>query len=86
MACDPVTFHNVSAAVFKCLKNELEEAGVMVPTGASGTISGNGVEAEFKWDKAAKTLTVIVTSKPIFVSCGYVTGKIHDSVVACGGQ
>ena len=86
MACQPVTYHNVTSSVFDCLKKELEAAGIHVPPGDSGEISGQGITAKFKWDEAAATLWVEVTKKPFIVSCGFVTGKIHDAVQKCGGD
>ncbi|KKG15222.1 hypothetical protein EO98_15515 [Methanosarcina sp. 2.H.T.1A.6] len=83
MGCNPVTFHNVTPNVFNCMKQKLESAGLHVPSGNSGEISGSGVVADFNWDGTAN-LTITVKSKPFIVSCDTVTGKIQDFVHQCG--
>jgi hypothetical protein len=84
--CNPVTFHGVSPAVFDCIRAKLIAAGVMfsAPDNA-GTLTGHGVAASFSWD-GADALTVTITGKPFFISCGHITGAIHDALVACGDQ
>ncbi|WP_440946452.1 hypothetical protein ACSAZL_20765 [Methanosarcina sp. T3] len=83
MGCNPVTFHNVTSNVFDCMKKKLEAAGLHVPSGNKGKISGHGVVVDFDWDGTEK-LTITVKDKPFFVSCGTATGKIHDFVHQCG--
>ncbi|MCP4582038.1 MAG: hypothetical protein GY839_10495 [candidate division Zixibacteria bacterium] len=85
MACSPVTYHGVTPKVFTCMKKNLQKAGIKVPAGKSGTISGKGISAKFKWD-GASDLWIQVTKKPFIVSCAYVNGKIHDAIEACGGK
>ena len=41
MACPTQIYHGVTSQVFNCLKNELEKAGISVPDGNIGTISGS---------------------------------------------
>jgi hypothetical protein len=85
MACKPVTYHGVTPPVFNCMKKKLKAAGIKVPEGNSGTISGKGISAKFKWDAVAN-LWIQVTKKPFIVSCSFVYGKVHDAIEACGGK
>ena len=85
MACKRVDYHGGTPTVFECMKKKLEDAGIHVPSGPKGDMVGKEVTAEYIWDEKS-VLTVTVTKKPFFVSCGYVTGKIHDFVHECGGD
>jgi hypothetical protein len=81
--CDPVTFHNVNQSAFDCMKKKLSDAGIAVPPGSSGRMSGQGVTADFSWD--GSNLMIHIVDKPWIVSCGTVIGKINDFVRSCGG-
>lgn len=85
MACTPVTFHSVTPDVFSCMKQKLEAAGIHVPPGNKGELSGQGVVADFDWD-GSTNLTITVKEKPFFISCGTVIGKIQDFVHQCHGN
>lgn len=82
--CEAVTFHNVTPAVFNCMKKKLEGYGMKIPSGNSGDIEGHGVKAHFNWD-GEKNLTIKVNEKPFYASCGAVSGKLHDFVIDCHG-
>jgi hypothetical protein len=82
MNCIPITYHEVSVDVFNKFKRVLRQAGVTVPEGNNGILSGQGFEADFKWEESSKTLTITVKSKPIFLSCGDVIRRIYDLIVA----
>lgn len=82
--CDPVTFHNVNQGVFDCMKKKLTDAGIPVPPGNRGRMSGQGVTADFDWDGSAN-LMIHVIDKPWYASCGTVIGKISDFIHSCGG-
>lgn len=66
------------------MKQKLKEAGIPVPPGSEGDMEGDGVKAHFKWDEVAN-LTITITDKPWYASCGMIIGKIHDFVQSCGG-
>jgi len=85
MACKRVDYQGVTPTVFDCMKKKLESTGIHVPSGDSGKMSGKGVTADYSWD-GKSILAVTVTDKPFIVSCGYVTGKIHDAIQDCGGD
>ncbi|WP_456475321.1 hypothetical protein [Candidatus Pyrohabitans sp.] len=86
MGCKTVTYHGVTSSVFECLKEKLEKAGIHVPPGDSGEISGHGITADFSWNEGAATLSITIKKLPWYVSCGVATGKIHDEIHACGGD
>jgi hypothetical protein len=66
------------------MKQKLAAAGIPVPPGNEGDMEGQGVKAHFKWDGAAN-LTITITDKPWYASCGMIIGKIQDFVHSCGG-
>jgi hypothetical protein len=72
--------------VFDCLKQKLTAAGISVPAGNSGGISGEGVKGTFTWDPQAATLIIQVTEKPFFLPCGTINDQIHKAVQGCGGH
>ena len=80
----PVTYHHVTPEVFKCMKNKLIDMGIHGSDSNSGHISGHGVEADFSWD-GKSDLTITITDKPAFISCGIIIGNIHDIVHECHG-
>ena len=82
--CDSITYKGVTQDVFNCLKKKLEKAGVKIPAGNEGELEGYGVKGHFKWD-GKTTLTVTVTDKPLILPCGMITGKLNETVQACGG-
>jgi hypothetical protein len=86
MACTAVTFQGVTQAVKDCLSAKLLQDGISGPIGDSGQLAGHGVTISYTWTVADATLTVNVVSKPFFISCGTVTGAIHDALSACGDQ
>ncbi len=82
MGCRPVIIKNVTPDVFKCMKKKLQEAGINVPPGKKGELSGSGVVADYDWDGESK-LIVTITDKPFIVGCSAVAGKIKGFVKEC---
>ena len=82
---DSVTYSNVKPNVFSCMKQRLTEAGVQVTQGNEGDLEGHGTKVHFKWDGMAN-LTITIEDKPWYISHVTITGKIHDFVLACGGN
>jgi len=66
------------------MKQKLKEAGIPVPPENEGDMEGHGVKVHFKWDGSAN-LTITITDKPWYVSCGTIIGQIHAFVQSCGG-
>lgn len=83
--CQPVTYHNVTPEVFKCMVKKFKAAGIHVPSGKSGDMEGSGVKAHYEWD-GITNLKITITDKPFIASCGYVIGKITDFVHECNGN
>jgi hypothetical protein len=67
------------------MKQKLTEAGVKVPQGNEGDLEGYGTKVHFKWDTATN-LTISIKDKPWYASRETITGKIHNFVIACGGN
>ncbi len=85
MSCKPITFQNVPPDVFKCMKKKLQDAGINVPPGNRGELSGSGVAADFEWD-GKSSLTIEITEKPFIVGCETVIRKIKGFVKDCHGS
>jgi len=83
--CNPVTYHNVTPDVFKCMKKKLKDAGIHIPPENSGDMEGDGVKAHFEWD-GKSNLKITIKSKPIILSCGYVIEKISGFLHECHGS
>ena len=84
-ACDTTTFSNVQPDTFACMKTKLQGYGISVPPGNSGVLSGHGIVGNFIWDGESK-LTVQITQKPFFVSCGTADSEIEKFVKECQGS
>jgi hypothetical protein len=84
MSCPSITFNGVSQEVIDCLKAKLTLQGITGLQNNSGTLSGHGVTVDYLFDSVKETLTIVVQKKPWIISCGHVTGAIHDALVTCG--
>lgn len=82
MSCRPIKFRNVSPDTFNCMKKKLQNAGIHVPPGNTGELSGKGITADFEWD-GQSNLIVTITEKPFIVSCEVVAMKIKGFVREC---
>lgn len=78
MACDPQTF-TVTPDQYSALQVQVAKAGLVI-SGDSGQDSYKGCTVSWLYDPTAQTLTMQCLSKPFFVSCGYVNGKIKEWV------
>jgi len=85
MSCRPITFRKVPPDTFTCMKKKLQEAGIHVPPGNRGELSGSGIVADFEWD-GQSNLTITITEKPFFVSCEVASMKIKQFVRQCHGS
>lgn len=85
MGCRPVTIKDVTPEVFNCMKKKLQVAGIHVPPGKRGELSGSGVMADFEWD-GQSNLTITITEKPFIVSCDTVARMIKNFVKDCHGS
>jgi hypothetical protein len=50
----------------------------------NGTISESGITIDYAYDSSTRTLQLTCTSKPFFISCGTVNGKIHELIDGSG--
>lgn len=81
--CETTTFSKVSPDTFACMKTKLHNYGISVPQGYKGELSGKGIGASFVYDPDAKSLTIKITDKPLFVSCGIAANEIKKFVDEC---
>lgn len=85
MSCKSIKFHNVPPEVFNCMKKKLQGAGINIPLGNKGKLSGSGIVADFEWD-GQSNLTITITEKPFIVSCEVAAMKIKQFVRQCHGS
>ena len=85
MACDTLRFTRITSAVFQNLKSNLAGAGIDVPAGNSGSISGKGITAKFSWD-GRDILVVQVTDKSFLAPSAMVNSELEKFVAGAGGQ
>jgi hypothetical protein len=67
------------------MKKKLQEAGISVPSGNIGELSGSGIVADFEWD-GQSNLTITIKEKPFIVSCEVAAMKIKQFVRKCHGS
>jgi hypothetical protein len=82
--CEPIKFINVTPERFECMKETLQDAGITVPPGNEGELSGQGFTADFEWD-GESNITIQVTDKPFFVSCEDIDQELIQFVNVCDG-
>jgi hypothetical protein len=81
--CETTTYSNVQPKVFDCMKTKLQNYGISVPQGYKGELSGKGIAASFVYDADAKSLTIQIKDKPLFVSCDIAANEIKKFVDEC---
>jgi hypothetical protein len=80
MACEPVSFNNISASTFELLKRELENNGFSI-AGTSGTIHGPfNIIMDYTWDEATETLHTKVVNKSFFVPCSQIYNQLSNYI------
>jgi len=87
MARNAITYHGVTQAIIDCLKVKLQDGGVNgvgTSSDTEGELTSHGITADYLYDPINQMLTITITHKPFFVSCGEIVGKIHDALTACG--
>lgn len=82
MACEPKTYGGVDATKMQQIRQELRKLGLTVPDTEQGKITSAeiGVEAEFRWDSAAQTVSVEIFQKPFFLPCGFIYGRLEQTI------
>ena len=83
--CQPLTFMNITADTFDCMKKKLQDEGIYIQPGNSGELSGKGITGTFEWD-GNSTLTGKITQKPFFISCETANNEITKVVKECNGS
>jgi len=81
--CDQVTYNSVTPNVFECLKKKAEQYGVYIKE-PTGYIDSHGIKGHYEWD-GERNLKIKVDDKPFYITCGQITGAIHDAIHDCGG-
>ena len=64
------------------MKKKLQDYGINVPPGNKGELSGKGITGSFEWD-GKSDLTLRITKKPFFISCGTADKEITKFVDQC---
>ncbi len=83
MSCDPVTFNNVDAKVFSCLKDKLLSLGYALE-GTKGTINGPmSITIDFEWNETDATLFIHVVSKNFLIPCSRVNAELEKAIASC---
>lgn len=82
-ACATQTFSNVSPTAWSCITSKAAAQGLTISSN-SGTISESGITIDYAYNPSAQTLQLTCTSKPFFISCGTVNGKIHELIDGSG--
>ena len=87
--CSPpvrVELEQVSSKALECIRATLPQHGMKLPLGSSGTVTGPpGTQASFSWDERNRTLIIMITSRPLFVSCEEAAADVKDFGTACTG-
>ena len=80
--CKERSYTNVTAAAFNCLVAKAKENGVTI-SGDSGTAGAKGIKISWNYNRAAKTLKLTCTAKPVIISCSQVNSRMDEVVNGC---
>ncbi len=80
--CEPVKVSGITPDTFECMKKKLQDYGIDVPPGNKGELSGKGITGSFEWDGKSE-LTLIITKKPLFISCRTADREITKFIDEC---
>ena len=82
MSSQSLTFPNVSVDKLNSLAEKASAVGFPMKPGATcGRGSHGGVDITWSYDAPTQTLTITPTSKPIFVSWGFVRQRINAVIL-----
>jgi len=82
--CQGIKLKNVNPKVFSCMKKKLQNYGIEISPGTSGTFEGKGITGSFNWDGEAN-LTIEIKERPLDTYCGQVSGKFRTFLRECQG-
>lgn len=80
--CEPVKVSGITPDIFECMKTKLQSYGIDVPPGNKGELSGHGITGSFDWD-GKSDLTLQITGKPFFITCGTADREITNFIDEC---
>jgi hypothetical protein len=83
VACDALMYSGVDASKWACAKDAVRtQQGISIDAD-SGEMSKMGFTLKWTYDAAAQTLSIQCTSKPFFITCGTVNGRIEGVAEQC---
>ena len=80
--CESITVSGVTHDTFECMKKKLQDYGIDVPSENKGELSGKGITGSFEWDGESE-LTLTITRKPFFITCGTAEREITRFIDEC---
>jgi hypothetical protein len=86
MACPTITLTGVTAQVWECVRRRVEGLGVAVPPADRGSVHHKLVDADYAWDPAAATLSIVFTRSPRWIGCGALAGRVRKAAAGCGAS
>jgi hypothetical protein len=85
-ACPAIRVDRVSPAALICIRETLPQHGILLEQTNDGAVTGpRGAKGTFTWDSGRQSLSVTITTLPIFTSCQRAESEILDFGTACTG-
>jgi hypothetical protein len=78
-SCPPMTFSEVTPEKYQELMLRAQEQGLEL-SGESGSTSFQGMDFEWNYDAAARSLTIQCTNKPFLIPCSVIESKIRGAI------
>ena len=84
--CPAIRIDRVSPAALTCIRETLPQHGILLELGNDGAVTGpRGAKGAFAWDSHGQSLSVTITTLPIFTACQRAASEILDFGTACTG-
>ena len=84
--CPEIHVDRVSLVALSCIRDTLPQHGILLEQNNSGAVTGpRGAKGMFNWNPVLQSLSLTITSLPIFTSCQRAESEVLDFSRACTG-
>ncbi|WP_242182741.1 hypothetical protein [Sphingomonas sp. CARO-RG-8B-R24-01] len=81
-ACAMLSYGNVTASAWQCIKSAAASHGVTINTN-SGSVTVSGFTFAWNYNPGASTLSVQCTDSPWFVPCSTINSQLNNAIEGC---
>ena len=82
-SCEPQMYPGVTPAMLECFSESVESAFGIAVEGDQGSATALGTTLSWDYDRAAESLTITCSDKPMFLSCEMIYGHLGGMLKKC---